>query len=121
MNDIFHWFGSDLSASPTGDLAPIDGAVRGQQRILRRLLTNPGDYIEHPDYGAGLPQEIGQTLDEPKIRALITGQMRLEAAVRQDVPPVITLQAIPSGISVDIGYVDAPSNTPQLLSFSVTN
>jgi hypothetical protein len=81
MNDLSHYYGGDIAVSPTGDLAPIDGAVRGQQRILRRLLTNPGDYIWHPDYGAGLPQYVGQTLDAPKLKALILGQMRMEDCV----------------------------------------
>lgn len=121
MNDLSHYYGSDIAVSPTGDLAPIDGTVRGQQRILRRLLTNPGDYLWHPTYGAGLPQYIGQPLDAPKLQALIVGQMRMEDCVAQSPEPVITIGQIPAGIAVDIQYRDASSNTTQLLSFSVSN
>ena len=45
MNDLAHFYGNDINTSPTGDLMPIDGTGKGQQRILRRLLTNPGDLI----------------------------------------------------------------------------
>lgn len=121
MNDLSHYYGNDLAASPTGDLAYLDGPVRGQQRILRRLLTCPGDYIWHPDYGAGLPQYVGQLVDIAKIRALILGQMRLEDCVARSPDPDINVQAIPQGLTVAIRYLDASSKTTQLLSFSVTN
>jgi hypothetical protein len=132
MNDLSQWYGDDLAASPTGDLAPIAGTVRGQQRVLRRLLTNPaqrdangtvvapGDYLWHPDYGAGLPQWIGRTLDIPKITALIKGQMRLEDCVAQTPEPVITVAPIDAGMTVDIQYVDNDAQTTQFLSFNVT-
>lgn len=121
MNDLSQYFGSDLVSSPTGDLGPIDGPVRGQQRILRRLLTSPGDYLWHPDYGAGLPKYVGQTLDVAAIRALILGQMRLEACVAKSPDPEINVQTIPNGLTVAIRYLDASSQTSQLLSFSVSN
>lgn len=120
MDDLFHYFGSDLSVSPTGDLQPVSDTVKGQQRVLRRLLTNPGDYIWEPDYGAGVPQWIGRTLDIPKITALIRGQMLLEEAVAKIPEPQITVQEIANGLSVSISYTDAPSNTPQTLQFDVT-
>ena len=59
MPDLAHEFGADLQAGPTGDLALADGAALGRQRVLRRLLTNPGDYIWHPTYGAGLARFVG--------------------------------------------------------------
>ena len=60
MPDISHQFSADLSLSPTGDLATITAPQLTQQRVLRRLLTNPGDYIWHPSYGAGLAAFVGQ-------------------------------------------------------------
>lgn len=130
MNDLFHYVGGDVGVSSTGDLQPVDGTIRGQQRILRRLLTNPRevqpngtilppDYIHHPEYGAGLPRKIGDTLDLPKIRALIRGQIFLEDAVARTPEPQIDVQSITSGLSVTIRYVDAVSKTPVALSFSV--
>ncbi len=120
MKDLYHYVGNDLAASATGDLQTVDGAIKGQQRILRRLLTNPKSYIWHPEYGAGLPSYIGALIDLPKIRALIRGQMLLEAAVAKTPEPVIDLQVIPEGLSAQIQYVDAVTKQAQTLSFSVT-
>jgi len=93
MSDLNHFYGGDLSLSATGDILKVDGSTQGQQRVLRRLLTNPalmdssgkvtvvGDYIWHPTYGAGLPRMVGDTVDIPKITGVIRGQLLLEACV----------------------------------------
>jgi phage baseplate assembly protein W len=120
MNDLFQYLGTDLSPSSTGDLLPVSGTVRGQQRILRRLMTNPGDYIWHPDYGAGLPSYVGATIDMRQMKALIRGQIMLEASVAKTPEPVIDVQPIPGGMAVTIQYNDAQSNTPQSLSFNAS-
>jgi len=118
--DIAHQWGADLQAGATGDLALVDGAARTQQRLLRRLLTNPGDYIWQPDYGAGLARFIGQPVDEARIRAAIRGQMLREAAVARTPEPAIELRAAPDGtVFVQIRYVDAPSGRTELLSFNL--
>ena len=59
MADIQHTFGNDLTLSATGDIAIVDGTQRGQERVLRRLLTNPGDYIWLLNYGAILRRMVG--------------------------------------------------------------
>jgi hypothetical protein len=109
MKDIYHYIGGDLSTSPTGDLRPVESTERGKQRVLRRLMTNPGDYIFHPAYGAG-----------NEWKALILGQMLLEDAVAQDPTPTVTLTIIEQGVSVYVSYTDATTGTPATLSFDVT-
>jgi phage baseplate assembly protein W len=119
MPDIAHLFGADLSLSATGDLAPISGPALAQQRVLRRLLTNPGDYIWHLDYGAGLAGLIGTPAAPDRIRALIRSQIFREAAVARTPEPVIDVQADSAGtVFVQIHYADAATGTTQLLSFS---
>lgn len=120
MKDIYHYIGGDLSTSPTGDLRPVENTERGKQRVLRRLLTNPGDYIYHPTYGAGLGQKVGESVNINEWTALILGQMLLEDVVAQDPAPTITLNIIEQGISVYASYTDATSGTPATLSFDVT-
>ena len=124
MTDISQQWGSDLSLSPTGDLAMTSGAALGQQRVLRRLLTNPGDYIWQLDYGAGLARFIGQPINPLQIRAIVRSQIFKEAAVARQPEPVIDVQLAPGGgtgaVYVYIRYVDADSDQTQLLSFSVT-
>ncbi|BDD93545.1 hypothetical protein PanNE5_29850 [Pandoraea sp. NE5] len=131
MSDLNHMWGSDLTVSASGDLQLVGGADQTQQRILRRLMTNPrgpavggtppepGDYIFHLDYGAGLPREVGRTLDAGRIRAKIRGQILREASVARRPAPVINVQAIASGVSVSIRYTDAATGQPATLSFNV--
>ena len=123
LADLYQYIGSDVAASGTGDLQTVTGTVRGQQRVLRRLLTNPGDYIFHPEYGAGLPKYVGRVADIAKIKALVTGQMLLEDAVSRSPGPSVSVAPVPSadggGFAISIQYTDAASSQPVTLSFSV--
>lgn len=119
MNDLSHYIGSDLNLSITGGLQLVDGTMKGQQRVLRRLLTNPGEYMFHPNYGAGLGALVGSVSDVAKITALIRGQILLEQAVARVPAPEITVSAITNGVSVYIRYTDAVSRAAQVLSFNV--
>src|SRR5580704_2874141 len=110
MADASHQWGSDLAIGATGDLSTADGSLLGQQRVLRRLLTNPGDYIWQLDYGAGLARFIGQSISPLQIRAVIRSQIFKEATVARQPEPLINVQVAPSGASgtvyVYIRYVD---------------
>lgn len=120
MYDIYHYVGGELSTSPAGDLRPVTGTERGKQRILRRLMTNPGDYVFHPDYGAGLGKKVGQNVNLNEWKGLISGQMQLEDAVASDPAPSVSISLVDGGVSVTISYTDSTSNTPETLSFDVT-
>lgn len=130
LNDIDHYWGSDAAVSSTADLGTVEGTPRGQQRVLRRLLTNPRaiqpdgtvlppDYPFHPDYGAGLPRYVGLAVDPAEIVALIRGQILLEDSVARIPAPQITVTQITGGLSVSIKYTDAATSTPATLSFNV--
>lgn len=128
LNDLAHFWGTDLTVSASGDLLSVGATLRGQQRVLRRLLTNPatkdapGDYVFQPEYGAGLPRFIGQTIDTQKITAAILAQMLLEDAVAPTPAPVVTVAQIGSdnsAFSVHIDYTDAATKKPATLSFTV--
>lgn len=120
MADIFHIFGADLAIGPTGDLAIAGSATEARQRVLRRLLTNPGDYIWHPSYGAGLAQFIGQPANVARITAVIRGQIFKEAAVARTPEPQIAVQAGTDGtFAVQIRYTDATGGGAQMLNFIV--
>jgi hypothetical protein len=119
MPDINHLWGNDLAFSPTGDLATADVPTLTQQRVLRRLLTNPGDYIWALDYGAGLASFVGQPGAASAIGAAIRGQIFKEAAVAQTPEPIIELQPDPSGsIYVHVRYADAATATTQTVAFT---
>jgi phage baseplate assembly protein W len=122
MSDAWHQYGSDLAVGPTGDVAGASGAALGQQRVLRRLLTNPGDYIWAPAYGAGLARFVGQPASAAQIRAVVRSQIFREAAVARSPEPVVDVQTDSIGtVYVHIRYADAASGATQVLSFSVGN
>ena len=114
MADLSHQWGSDLAIGATGDISTADGSSLGQQRVLRRLLTNPGDYIWQLDYGAGLARFVGQPANTLQIRAVIRSQIFKEAAVARLPEPLIDVQATPGGASgtvyVYVRYVDAENS-----------
>ena len=123
MTDALHQWGSDLMISPSGDISLVSGPLLGQQRVLRRLLTNPGDYIWQIDYGAGLARFIGQPTNALQIRAVVRGQIFKEATVARQPEPVIDVEVAPGGaagtVYVNIRYVDADTSEMQILSFSI--
>ena len=128
LSDLAHWWGNDLSASAAGDLLAVGATMRGQQRVVRRLMTCPADpandfpadYPAHPTYGAGLPRYVGSVSSEAAIAAVCKGQMLLENCVAQYPPPVVTVRRITNGLFVNLSYVDAPTGSPVSLGFNVS-
>ncbi len=120
MQDVYHVWGGDLATGPSGDLVIAFGSDLGQQRVLRRLLTNPGDYIWQPDYGAGLGAYVGVSVHADEIAATIRSQMFQEASVARSPEPVITIQASDGGaVYVHIQYLDLTTSINQVLAFTV--
>jgi len=121
MQDAALLWGGDLSATLTGDLALVGGTTLGQQRVLRRLLTNPGDYIWHLQYGAGLAQYVGKPCNVAAINATVRSQIFMEASVARLPEPVIDVQNDQNGsVYVYIRYVDSGTGATQVLAFSVS-
>ncbi len=121
MADLNTVWQTDLSYDLTSDLLLAEGSQLGQQRVLRRLLTNPGDYFAHPGYGAGLPAKVGSLSVPAEIEAVVRSQMLQEQAVAQDPPPTVSVSTILNGIAVQVGYVDAVTGEPVLLTFDVNS
>jgi hypothetical protein len=130
--DLYHYYGGDLSVSPSGDLALADQQTTGTQRIYRRLLTNPAlndaagnaiasaDYTWHPPYGAGVPRKVGSPGNVGAAKALIKGQMLLEKAVARQPAPQIDIAQVNNAVSTTIKYIDANTATPQFVSFDTS-
>jgi phage baseplate assembly protein W len=120
MADLALDFGGDLAAGPSGDIAIADNMQLTEQRVLRRLLTNPGDYIWQLTYGAGLGQFVGQ----PGAPAAITGtakaQLLREARVAQTpAPSAATTAAADGTVTLTLRYADAAAGQTNLLSIPV--
>ena len=122
MPEPFLQWGGDLQASSTGDLLLTDGSQESEQRVLRRLLTNAGDYIWHVNYGAGIGQFVGRPAVQDEIVASIQSQMLLEASVAPLPPPSVTVDIETGGIvEAQIQYVNSNIGASQTLSFSVSS
>ena len=116
MPDIAHDFGSDMVLAPNGDVALASGTALTQQRVLRRLLTNPGDYIWDVNYGAGVGAMVGQTVDARRIAAIVRAQMFQEASVAKNPLPTVSVAAGAAGVArAFIAYVDITDQTAQNL------
>jgi hypothetical protein len=121
MPDLYQTWGNDLVVDASGDLLTTDGTTLGQQRVLRRLLTNMGDYIWQLGYGAGLGGFVGNPVNTQRIAAVARQQMYREAVVARNPAPVISVTATSTGyVTLNIQYVDAPTNQPVVLTFSLT-
>ncbi|WP_297490619.1 hypothetical protein [Acidocella sp.] len=120
MVDLALQFGGDLGVGPTGDLALADMGALTQQRVLRRLLTNPGDYIWQLSYGAGLGQFVGQPDAPAAIAGVARAQLLREVQVAASPPPAVTAVAARDGtVTATLSYADTATGQVSTLSFSV--
>ncbi len=107
------WSG-DLALSSTAGLALVDGAALTEQRLIRRLLTNPGDDPWNPGYGAGLGRFVGSPVNGPALSALISEQALLEATVASVTSVTVTQDRLGT-VSATIVYVDLSGNPQKVL------
>ncbi len=121
MYDLFLEWGADVIVGSGGDIALASGSDIISQRVCRRLLTNPGDYLWNLDYGGGLAQFIGQPVRSAEIEAVITNQLLLESAVPTSPAPQVTTTVIDIAnghVAANIIYVDPTSQTSVTLNVS---
>lgn len=122
--DIYLDWGNDLVLGANNDLQTVSDTLRGSQRVYRRLLTNAGDYVFVPSYGAGIPAYVGQALSSDlyqQIQSTIESQIFLEPSVSQDPTPEIYFQTIQQGLFTQINYTDQSSQLPVVINFSISN
>ena len=121
MYDIFHQWGSDLVVGSGGDLAISTGSDTVTQRVLRRLLTNPGDYVWNLNYGGGLGQFVGSPANPADIEAIVRTQLALEPAVPTTPAPQVTASVTDAAngyVVATITYADPSSMAPVQLNVS---
>ncbi len=120
MADASALWGDDMALTATGDLLLVDDIDLSNQRLIRRLCTNPNDYIWHPAYGAGLPGYIGLAVPPSSVIGAAAAQIPQEQTVSRSPVPQISAQLGPDMISMTIQYETATSGAPVLLEFDVT-
>ena len=117
MADIAHRFGADIMLAPNGDIALAAGPALTQQRVLRRLLTNPRAYIWDVNYGAGLGAMVGEPTHGARITAIVRAQMFQEATVARTPLPAVSVAADGDGaVRAAVSYVDTTDGTAQNLA-----
>lgn len=119
MGDVSHFWSDDLQLGPDGDLLIADPVTASEQSLLRRFFTAPGEYLWHPDYGAGIQIDIGKPLDIRALKAKFLSQMTLDTSVSKSPPPKVDVKPVPGGASVQISYVVADTGTAVVLSYSI--
>jgi hypothetical protein len=120
MIDLQQLIGSDFDITDNGNIVLARAEQAGQERVLRRLLSNPGSYYWHLEYGAGLARYLGKPLVEARIRGTILQQIQLEKAVSKIPPPKVTIQSYPDNtIVATVIYVDSETNLRSMLTVPI--
>ena len=123
MPDAFLEWGGDFAVSASGGLLLADRDDLARQRIERRLFTAVRGYVWHQDYGVGLPQKIGRTVNVATLTALVRSQIALEAAVAPYPVPVISVAEDQNNLNlytISISYTSAVNGSPVTLSVSTS-
>lgn len=115
--------GSDIKYDVTNSILTVDGTDKTEQRIMRRLMTNPGDYFWHPKFGVGLPARVGTNLTSPIISAMradcISQIAQTDGVAAFPAPTVAIQQTGINEITVTIGYTDSTTNESRVISFTI--
>lgn len=99
---------ANLLVTPAGDWKVASGREALRQAIVRRLVTNPGEWATVPDYGAGVrlyakARLTGAVIDE--LRARIRAQLAREPRVTRVGEVSITPRSDGAGIRVAVSVV----------------
>ena len=116
------WRG-DLGLGPSGDLVVVTSSELTQQKILRRLLTAPGEYLWSLNYGAGLGQLVGKPIDIRAVEAVVRFQLKHEGSVASSpAPQVRTVAQEVKGNNdyvISITYSEDQSDTEKHLTMDL--
>jgi len=117
-------WGGDLDIGSGGDISVVPVRSNLQQRVIRRLLTNTGDYIWHTNYGAGLARAVGEPYSPGFIEGTILNQLRLEPLVAATPAPSIQINQSSgdplSAISAAIQYRIAATSTVDAVTLTLS-
>ncbi len=79
------YFTDDLQLTGSGDYATVEGFEALRQAIRIRLLTTPGEYAIHPDFGCGLKNFVkkrASKADLDILRQTIIDQLSQEERIQ---------------------------------------
>lgn len=120
MPDFALPWGGDLQLSPSGGVELFSGSALTLQRLIRRFLTNPGDDIHEPDYGAGLRRFIGKPMHEASLAALVREQAMMESTVASVLSVTVSDAGVSSYVLTVVYIETSDPGTPQILTLPVS-
>ena len=116
--DIDHYYGGDVSFA-NGDLVTSDVDIETQQKIIRALLTNDGDYLWH-SYGVGVGACVGDTSNKlSQLKGVCIAQVQSVEGVASSPIPSVTFQMTGNVLTTVITYTDATTGTIKSFSFNI--
>lgn len=122
MQDLFHVWNNDFVLGAAGGLATTADSEQCSQKVIRRLLTSPGDDPFNLTYGAGLAAMIGTEVSASTIRGIVYQQMKLETGVDQSQPVSVDVTQRDDGaVFVNVKYVDALTGSSVELPVPLSN
>lgn len=77
-------FTDDTTITPAGDYQTVGGHDNLRLALLRRLITRPGTYRLHPEYGGGIGDYLGKPNTQAtrdQLRQAVLDQLSLEPRV----------------------------------------
>jgi phage baseplate assembly protein W len=94
--DLF--FDGDTRTTPAGDWLLVDGREALRQALIRRVLTNPGEWKTLPDYGAGARMFV-KAKDTRAARDELVSRIRGQLAAETRVGSVdqVAIERTPDG------------------------
>lgn len=103
-----------------GRTALTDSDTHIRDMLEQLLFTNPGERVNHPDFGSGLQQFVFAPTS-PEIAAAL--QYTLKAAIQRWLGDVLTLQGLnvvseDSTLSITIQYVVKATGDTQTATFT---
>ena len=60
----------DLHVTPAGDWAIVEGYAALSQSLIRRMITDPGEWVFRPEYGAGLRRYVKERRTSERVSEL---------------------------------------------------
>lgn len=101
--------GADLVTTPAGDFAIVDGQDALTQALIRRIMTNPGEYAVLPDYGAGARLYV-KARNTRAVRDELAERIRAQAALEPRVERVaeVTVAATEDGQGLKVNLRVVP-------------
>jgi len=99
------YFNDDLQVSSAGDYSTVQGQDALKQAIKARLITAPGEYAVHPEYGCGVTRWLKKRMsqsDLDTLRQTIMDQMAKESRIQKVNDVVVELLASGTGVRITV-------------------